>query len=139
MIKVYIKKQSNYPVKAIDLKKKLSEFFKKKGIVSDAFVSVALIGEEKMLDLGKKYLKDNKQSLFLRNKVHNVLSFSPDEIKEKDRGRFVYPPGLEIDLGEIIVCYPKAVEDAKREGKRIDAKVMELIEHGAKHLMGIHH
>lgn len=127
MIKVYIKKQSNYPVKAIDLKKKLSEFFKKKGIVSDAFVSVALIGEEKMLDLGKKYLKDNK--------VHNVLSFTLDEVREK----FIYPPAELLNLGEIIVCYPKAVEEAKREGKRIDAKVMELIEHGAKHLMGIHH
>ena len=70
MIQVYVKKQSNYPVKASELKKKLSEFFKKQGIVSDAHVSVALIGEKKMLELSKKYLKDNT--------LHNVLSFSPD-------------------------------------------------------------
>ena len=133
MIQVYVKKQSNYPVKASELKKKLSEFFKKQGIVSDAHVSVALIGEKKMLDLSKKYLKDNT--------LHNVLSFSPDEAKDLSvhQGGFSYPPDGKIDLGEIVICYPKVVEEANAEGKRIDAKVKELLEHGARHLMGIHH
>lgn len=133
MIKVYVKKQSNYPVKAIDLKKKLSEFFKKQGIVSDAFVSVALIGEKKMHDLSKKYLKDNSP--------HSVLSFSPDEAKDlsvKQNG-FSYPPDEKIDLGEIVICYPVAVEEAKKEGKIINAKIEELMLHAALHLLGIHH
>ncbi|MFV1917742.1 MAG: rRNA maturation RNase YbeY, partial [Patescibacteria group bacterium] len=127
MIKVYVRKQTNYPIKASVIKRNLISFFKERGIVSDAVVSVVIVGEKKMLDIGRKYLKDNN--------VHNVLSFTADE----GRGDFVYPPGEHINLGEIVVCYPKAAEEAKGEGKRIDEKVSELLEHGALHLMGIHH
>lgn len=127
MIKVYVKKQSNYPIKASEVKKILEEFLEKQGIVSDAQVNVALVGGKKMLDLSKKYLKDSK--------VHNVLSFTADEVK----GKFLYPPKALIQLGEIVICYPKAVEEAKKEGKRIGEKIEELIKHGALHLMGVHH
>lgn len=126
MIKVYVKKQSSFPIKSTDIKKQLSTFLKERGMVSDCLVSIALVGEKKMLDISDRYLKDKK--------VHNVLSFTEDEMKDK----FIYPPD-KIYLGEIIICFPKAVEEAKNEGKRIDRKVVELIEHGALHLMGIHH
>lgn len=127
MINVFVTKQSNYPVKVSVIKKKLAEFMAKNGIVSDAEVTVAIVGEKKMLEIGSKYLKDRK--------IHNVLSFVPNEVK----GRFVYPPGGGIQLGEIIVCYPMAVKEAKEENVLIDERVYELIEHGALHLLGIHH
>ncbi len=127
MIKVSVTKQANYPVKAAEIKKKLAAFFVKNGIVSDAEVSVAIVGEKKMLEVGKKYLKDNK--------LHNVLSFTPTEV----RGKFVYPPGNIVHLGEIIVCYPLSVKEAGEENVLIETRVYELIEHGALHLLGIHH
>jgi len=127
MIKVLITKQSNYPVKSSVIKKKLAEFFTKKGIVSDAEVSVAIVGEKRMLEIGKKYLKDKK--------LHNVLSF----VTEETKGGFVYPPNGKIQLGEIIVCYPLAVKEAIEENILVDQRVYEVIEHGAMHLMGIHH
>ena len=127
MIKVNVKKQSNYPISSTKIRKNLKDFLASHGIVSDAEVSVALVGEKKMLEVGKKYLKDKS--------LHNVLSFTADEIDSK----FVFPPDGVIHLGEIIVCYPVAFEEAKKEGKLIEEKVMELIEHGARHLLGIHH
>ena len=54
MIKVDVIKQSNYPVSVPRLKKKLADFFVKKGIVSPAEVSVAIVGEKKMLDISQK-------------------------------------------------------------------------------------
>ena len=127
MIKVDVIKQSNYPVSVPRLKKRLADFFVKKGIVSDAEVSVAIVGEKKMLDISKKYLKDGK--------IHNVLSFTPDESKEK----FVYPPDGALHLGEIIICYPLVFGEAKKENRLIEDKVYELVEHGARHLLGEHH
>jgi probable rRNA maturation factor len=127
MIKVSVNKQSNYPVKVPAIKKKLAEFLVKSGIVSDAEVSVAIVSEAKMMEIGNKYLKDKK--------LHNVLSFVPSEIK----GGFVFPPDNKIHLGEIIVCYPMAVKESEEENILIDERVCELIEHGATHLMGIHH
>jgi rRNA maturation RNase YbeY len=127
MIKVLISKQSNYPVKTAPIKKKLAEFLAKNGIVSDAEVNVAIVGEAKMMSIGTKYLKDRK--------LHNVLSFVPGEGK----GGFIDPPDGKIHLGEIIVCYSQAVKEAKEENILIDERVYELIEHGALHLLGIHH
>ncbi|KKU09111.1 MAG: putative rRNA maturation factor [Candidatus Woesebacteria bacterium GW2011_GWB1_45_5] len=127
MIRVSITKQSNYPVAVAPIKKKLAGFLTENGIVSDAEVSVAMVGEKKMLEVGKKYLKDKK--------LHNVLSFTPGETKAP----FVYPPGGVIYLGEIIVCYPLAVNEAKEENVLIAERVYDLIEHGALHLLGIHH
>jgi len=126
MVKVNVSKQSNYPVKTPVIKKRLSDFFQKQGIVSDAEVSVALVGEAKMVEIDKKYLKDKK--------LHNVFSFTPSESKG-----FMYPPDGLLHLGEIVVCYPVALSEAKMENVLIDDKVCELVEHGALHLLGIHH
>ena len=127
MIKVNVSKQSNYPVSSALLKNKLKVFLAKKGIVSDCEVGIAIVGEAKMLELAKKYLNDGS--------LHNVLSFTENELK----GNFVYPPDGKIYLGEIVVCYPQALEEAKKEGKLLDGKVYELVEHAAFHLLGIHH
>jgi len=127
MIKISVVKQSNYSLDLPPVKRRLKDFFVSRGIVSDAQVSIALVGEKKMLEIGKKYLKDKN--------IHNVLSFTPDEA----RGKFVYPPDGVVYLGEIVVCFPIAVSEAKAENKLIADKVYELVEHAALHLLGIHH
>lgn len=127
MVKVSVSKQSNYPVSVPRIKSGLKQFFMNGGITSNAEVSVAIVGEQKMLEIGKKYLNDKS--------LHNVLSFTPDEVK----GTFIYPPDGIIHLGEIIVCYPKALSEAKVENVLTNDKVYELVEHGAAHLLGIHH
>ena len=127
MIKVSVSKQSNYPVGATVIKKRLSVFLAKQGIVSQAEVEVAIVGEKKMMEIGNKYLKDKK--------LHNVLSFTPTETK----GEFKFPPDGIIHLGEIVICYPLAVKESGEENVLIDERVCELVEHGAQHLLGIHH
>ena len=127
MIKVYVNKQSYYPVSAPKIKKVVRDFLKAKGIKSNAEISIALVGNSKMMDLCKKYLKENT--------LHNVLSFTESEVGQK----FFYPPENSIRLGEVVVCYQKAVEEAKKEQKLIEQKVVELILHGTGHLLGHHH
>ena len=128
MIRVYVKKHGNFAVNTPKVKKRLREYFIKGGIVSNADVSLSFVGEKKMIDLSHKYLKEN-------NVVHNVLSFPFIE----DTNTFVEPPDNIIHLGEIIICYPKVVEEAKKQGMLIDDRVIELTEHGAAHLLGEHH
>lgn len=128
MIKVYVKKTSTYPVSATLIKRKLKKFFSDNGIVSDSMVSVALVSKPKMKDLSRRYLGE-------KDALHNVLSFPAGESK----GEFIFPEKAQIDLGEIVVCYPVAVEEAKTEDKLIEDKIIELIEHGAMHLLGKHH
>src|SRR3989344_3702251 len=99
MIKVYVKKFSNYSVSAPKIKKTLRKILETHGIVSDADVTDTFVGEKKMINLAHQYLKEN-------NVVHNVLSFP---FTEGDKN-FVEPPDNIIHLGEIVICYPKVIE-----------------------------
>lgn len=128
MITVYVKKQSNYSLSSPKLKKHIRNFFEKRGIVSNADVSVTFVSDTKMIELARKYLGE-------KDTIHNVLTFA-NLATGKD---FIYPPDSTLHLGDIVVCYPKVLEEAKKEGKMIDAKVIELAEHGALHLLGEHH
>jgi probable rRNA maturation factor len=128
MIKVNVKKQSSYPIKATVLKNELKKFLEKRGLVSDFTVNVSVVGRKAMSDMSKKFLGEN-------NSLHTVLSFPESEM----RGDFEYPPKTDLSLGEIVICYPEVVEEAKEEGKLLEPKIIELIKHGAKHLLGEHH
>lgn len=146
MVKVSVVKQSNYPVGAAKIKKKLANFLVGQGIVSDAEVSIAIVGEKKMIDIQKKYFRetDPTSPFGFRGAskiLHNVLSFTPTEVNTLKGARvnFVYPADGLLHLGEIVVCFPKVVTEAKAEDVLIDDKVYELVEHGALHLLGIHH
>ncbi len=127
MITVLVSKQSNYPVSALKIKKELIGFLQEQGVQSDAQVSVALVSEKTMLDVSKKYLKDDL--------LHDVLSFPRMEVQ----GEFIDSSDGILRLGEILVCYNMAYEEAKEDNMPIEQKVIELIKHGALHLLGIHH
>lgn len=128
IIKVYINKQSNFAIGTPKIKTALIDLLLKEGIVSKSDVSVSVVGKAKMLSLAKKYLNE-------KDVLHNVLSFPFAEAK----GTFIEPPDNVNHLGEIVICYPKVVEEAQKEGKLIDDKVVELVNHGALHLLGKHH
>lgn len=127
MIKINVSKQSNYPISGVKVRKYLQDFFKSNGIVSDAEAHVSFVGEAKMKALGKKYYKKD-------NRVHNVFSFVESEVTD-----FKNPPNTSMNLGEIVVCFPIVLKEAKAEGKLIEEKVLELVGHSALHLLGIHH
>ncbi|KKP47979.1 MAG: putative rRNA maturation factor [Candidatus Woesebacteria bacterium GW2011_GWA1_33_30] len=133
MIKINVSKQTNYPISTVNLKNFLQKFFLEKGIVSDAEVFVSFVNEAKMKDIGKKYYRRSLASSAGKNdlRIHNVFSFVDSESMKF--------PGDKINLGEIVVCFPIVVKEANTEGKLIEEKVLELIEHSALHLLGIHH
>lgn len=130
MIKVNIYKQSNYPISAVKIKKFINKFFLEHGISSDAEVSVSFVNELKMKELGKKYYKKDPPAQ-VGKIIHSVFSFV-----ESESMKF---PNDKINLGEIVVCFPIVIKEAGQENKLIEEKVVELIQHSALHLLGIHH
>jgi len=125
MIKIYIDNRSSFAIDNKILRNNIESFLHGNRI-KNAELSVAFVGEDKVKEISKKYLKDNKP--------HNVLSFPAAESKEK----FIAPPNAN-DLGEIVICYPLAAKEARSEQISINDKVVELCLHGAEHLLGIHH
>jgi probable rRNA maturation factor len=52
---------------------------------------------------------------------------------------FVSPPDNITHLGEVIISYPQAVEQAKEQGHSTEQELALLIIHGILHLLGYDH
>jgi rRNA maturation RNase YbeY len=52
---------------------------------------------------------------------------------------FPLPEGFPPHLGDIVVSFPEAVNNARKYGKMVDDQICFFIEHGMMHLLGYHH
>ncbi|MFN3301822.1 MAG: rRNA maturation RNase YbeY [Patescibacteria group bacterium] len=88
----------------------IKKIFKKLKIKKD--LSIAFVGQKRIKELNKKYLK--------REMVTDVLSF----------------PGQNNFLGEIVISLPQAKKQAKKIGHSLKEELKILIIHGLLHLLG---
>jgi len=116
MIKVLITTESRYPVDRRKIKAAIESALKSRRINYSVEVSVLVCGTRKSKALAKKYLNDNKP--------HNVISFPMEDMHM---------------LGDIVVCYPLAQEEANKDNVLVDTKINELVSHAIFHLLGEHH
>ena len=72
------------------------------------------------------------------NEPTDVLAFYMLPQKEADSS-FALPPDGVIRLGEVIISYPQAVEQAKEQGHSTEQELALLIIHGILHLLGYDH
>lgn len=122
-IPIYI--ESRYQVSRKKIKEAVKHVLIQHEIKGPVEVSVAIVGDRKMRALNKKYRNIDKTT--------NVLSFS-----QMEEGSSVSVPDLLL-LGDVVISYPQVIFEAAREEKLVDDKINQLIEHGVKHLLGMHH
>ncbi len=122
-VPIYI--ESRYKINRKRIKQVVLSTVKKGGIVGPAEISVAIVGNRKMRSLNKKFRNIDKPT--------NVLSFSQTE------GASAPIPSEKLYLGDVVIAYPKVIEEAASENMLVDDKAAELIEHGVLHLLGEHH
>ncbi len=68
----------------------------------------------------------------------DVLAFYMLPQKEADDS-FALPPDGVTRLGEVIISYPQAVEQAREQGHSSEKELTSLIIHGILHLLGYDH
>lgn len=122
-IPIYI--ESRYKLDRKRIKQAVEHVLKTKGMTGNVEVSVAIVGSRKMRTLNNKYRNMDKAT--------NVLSFSQLE------GEATVLPSDTLVLGDVVVCYPVAIEDAARDNMLVDRKISDLVAHGLLHLLGEHH
>jgi probable rRNA maturation factor len=66
----------------------------------------------------------------------DVLSFP---LHDPNGMRFVLPPGQPASLGDVVVSYPRALEQARDFGHSIDRELGYLVAHGVLHVLGYDH
>lgn len=137
MVNVLISADSRFPVSRPVIKEAIEKLLLQKRVTSNAEVSVLICGSRKSRELAKKYLNDDAP--------HNVLSFPLEESGEmasptgkSARGFVEFQDGTLV-LGDIVICYPIAQEEANADNMMVNDKISELVQHGMLHLLGEHH
>lgn len=138
MVVVDVIADSKYPVSRPAIRKAIEEQLSSRNVTSDVSVSVLVCGLRKAAEIAKKYLGDTDP--------HDVLSFPLSLAGEKlfsptgkNSRRFLEHPNEPLALGDIVVCYQLAQEEANEDNMMIDDKISELVKHGVLHLLGEHH
>ena len=121
MISVLITSESRYKFERPKIRQAVTRLLKEKGL-DDIEVSISVVGSRKIKQLNRDFREVDV--------VTDVLSFPLEDA----RG-----PNGQLRLGDIIICYPVAREQAREENKLVSDKIIELLEHGLKHLLGEHH
>jgi len=123
-VPIYI--ESRYKVNRKKIKESVAKILSEYKINTRCEVSIAIVGNRKMRSLNNKYRNIDMTT--------NVLSFPQNEGEMK-------APIIEntLYLGDIVISFPKVIEEASRENMLVDDKIGELIDHSVKHLLGIHH
>ncbi len=129
MVNVLITAYSRYPVSKERIKKQVEKSLEELKMTGQVEVSVTFVGDRKMKEINQQFRQTDATT--------DVLSF-PLEQYQADGAFLPYPDNV-LRLGDIIVSYPQAVENASMYNKRVDDEIDFLIDHSVKHLMGIHH
>lgn len=129
MITVLFQTESHYPVDRKKVKDAVEKSLKPR-MTTSCEVSITIIGDRRMKQLNTSY----------RNKDYttDVLSFPQNDPSQKTIAFVDVPDGV-VRLGDIVVSFPKAVEEATETNTLVDDKIIELVLHGLDHLLGIHH
>ena len=102
------------------------------GVDTEVELSLLITDDATVRDLNKKYRG--------KDKTTDVLSFALEADKRGDAAAgFVMPPGEMVHLGEVIVSYPKAAEQAVERNHAIEDELALLVVHGVLHLLGYDH
>ena len=134
MIQVSIQVSSRYPVDRRRVRRVIAKTLCRQGISDAAQVGVAVVGDRKMEDLNRKFMG--------KTGTTDVLSFP---LAETSRGvsaverEFVEVPQPRLRLGDIVISYPQARNQAQDHNLLVDEEIDRLVEHGVHHLLGIHH
>jgi probable rRNA maturation factor len=103
---------------------------KAEGVATPYEVSLVFTDSEMVKQLNRDYRGVDEPT--------DVLAFHMLPQKGVDDS-FALPPDGVIRLGEVIISYPQAVEQAKEQGHSPERELALLIIHGILHLLGYDH
>ncbi len=97
-------------------------------VASDFAVDVNFVNEKKMSRLNNDFRqKDYATDVLSFGQFENILGDRPKGIK------------IPIMLGDLVLCESVITKEAQDEGKSYEEHLLMLVDHGMRHLLGIHH
>ncbi len=136
MVNIIVNSDPRYNINRASIRAAVSEILARLKISGKIELGINIVGDRKMHELNRKYRGLDTTT--------NILSFaledsSPASLQHIPRIGFVAAPDKWLRLGDIVISYPQAIEDASLDGISVDEEIGSLVEHGLNHLLGIHH
>lgn len=137
MVNIIVNSDSRYPINKIAIQATVFEVLQRNNISGNIEIGVNIVGDRKMHEINKKFRGINSTT--------NILSFALEDsfmvstLQHIPKVGFVKAQDNIIRLGDILISYPQVIADAALEGVGVDEELRYLVEHGTKHLLGIHH
>ncbi|HSG59691.1 MAG TPA: rRNA maturation RNase YbeY [Woeseiaceae bacterium] len=96
------------------------------GVASDADIEVGVrvVSADEMRELNRQYREQGKAT--------NVLSFDAGDIAG-------LPAGMPRFLGDVVICAAVVADEARQQGKPLEAHWAHMLVHGTLHLLGHDH
>lgn len=101
-------------------------------------ITIRLVDEEESAELNKQFRHKDGHT--------NVLSFPSDDaensLKQRALSEKTAAEELKQDeyyLGDLVICVPQVLQEAKEQGKSVEAHWAHLTIHGVLHLLGYDH
>lgn len=125
-MKIEITNSTKHKISKQSILNTCKKFFARKKI-SGFQLGIHFVGKFKIRSLNQKFRKINQ--------VTDVLSFP--QVRNVKELKTVKIPAM--SLGDIFICYDQAQKQASKIKRNTKDEVFFLIQHGLKHLIGIHH
>lgn len=136
MINIIVTSDPRYNVNKTAVRAAVAAVLQRHRISGKVELGVNIVGDRKMHELNRKYRRIDSTT--------DILSFALEDYSQSNlqhipRIGFVASPDKWLRLGDIVISYPQALEDASLDGISVDQEIKNLVEHGVNHLLGIHH
>jgi probable rRNA maturation factor len=137
MVNVIVNSDPKYPVSKLGIQATVLEVLKQHRVSGNLEIGVSVMGDRKMHEINKKFRGHDSTT--------NILSFALEDpatsssLQHIPKVGFVKAPDKVLRLGDIMISYPQVIKDAALEGISVEEELRFLVEHGTKHLLGIHH
>lgn len=137
MINIIVSADPKYPVNKLGIQATVLEVFKQHRIHGNLEIGVTVVGDRKMHEINKKFRGHDSTT--------NILSFPLEDpstsssLQHIPKVGFVKAPDKVLRLGDILISWSQIIKDAALEGVSVEEELRFLVEHGTRHLLGIHH
>lgn len=136
MINIMVSADPRYNINKPSIKVAVLQILQRYNLTGRIELGVNIVGDRKMHELNRKYRGMDATT--------DILSFAledpnPGSLQHIPKIGFIASPDKWLRLGDIVISYPQALEDASLDGISVDEEIRSLVEHGLDHLLGIHH
>ena len=137
MINIVVNADPKFPVNKLGIQATVLEVLKHHRIAGNLEIGINVVGDKTMHEINKKFRGQDAST--------NILSFPLEDVsvasslQHVPKVGFVKAPDKVLRLGDILISYPQVIKDAAIEGVSVEEELRFLVEHGTRHLLGVHH